>query len=134
MTELASNNELELVNKYTRTWTNGNHGTLIDQSLITPHKIFDINVIEQLFGSDHILGFCQNFYLSVSQIFSQKNHKIWFSTKLIPILESTLSNRKHCVQNGFVYSNCVTLNHGVPQRKIFEPLIFKFLSTLSQKK
>ena len=124
MTELASNNELELVNKYTRTWTNGNHGTLIDHRLTTPHKIFDIIVIEQLFGSDHILGFSQTFTSMSHKLFLKKITKYGFRTKLIAILESTLSNRKHCVQNGFVYSNCVTLNHGVPQRKVFETLIF----------
>ena len=53
LTEFASNNGLDIVNKITSTWTNGNQGTLIDHCLTTKHQIFDTTVIEQLFGSDH---------------------------------------------------------------------------------
>ena len=53
MTEFASNNGLDIVNKNTPTWTNGNQETLIDHCLTTKHQIFDTTVIEQLFGSDH---------------------------------------------------------------------------------
>ena len=37
LTEFASNNGLELVNKYTPTWTNGNQETLADHCLTTKH-------------------------------------------------------------------------------------------------
>ena len=53
LTEFASNNGLEIVNKNTPTWTNGNQETLIDHCLTTKHQIFDTTVIEQLFGTDH---------------------------------------------------------------------------------
>ena len=53
MTEFASNNGLEIVNKNTPTWTNGNQETLIDHCLTPNHQILDTTVIEQLFGSDH---------------------------------------------------------------------------------
>ena len=54
LTEFASNNELDIVNKNTPTWTNGNQETLIDHCLTTKHQIFDTTVFEQLFGSDHL--------------------------------------------------------------------------------
>ena len=53
LTEFASNNGLDIVNKNTPTWTNGNQETLIDHCLSTKHQIFDTTVIEQLFGIDH---------------------------------------------------------------------------------
>ena len=53
LTEFASNNGLDIVNKNTPTWTNGIQETLIDHCLTTKHQIFDTTVIEQLFGSDH---------------------------------------------------------------------------------
>ena len=53
LTEFASNNGLDIVNKNTPNWTNGNQETLIDHCLTTKHQILDTNVIEQLFGSDH---------------------------------------------------------------------------------
>ena len=58
--EFASKNGLEIVNKNTPNWTNGNQKTLIDHCLTTKHQIFDTTVIEQLFGSDHFtqISFC----------------------------------------------------------------------------
>ena len=73
LTEFASNNALEIVNKNTPTWTNGNQETLIDHCLTTKHQIFDTTVIEQLFGSDH---FTQVFFSSMDIDF--ENNKTQF--------------------------------------------------------
>ena len=73
MTEFASNNGLEIVNKNTPTWTNGNQETLIDHCLTTKHQIFDTTVIEQLFGSDH---FTQVFFSSLD--IDYENNKTQF--------------------------------------------------------
>ena len=40
LTEFAANNGLELVNKNTPTWTNGNQETLIDHCLTTKQQFF----------------------------------------------------------------------------------------------
>ena len=54
LTEFASDNGLEIVNKNTPTWTNGNQETLIEHCLTTKHhQILDTTVVEQLFRSDH---------------------------------------------------------------------------------
>ena len=73
LTEFASNNGLEIVNKNTPTWTNGNQETLIDHCLTTKHQIFDTTVIEQLFGSDH---FTQVFFSSLD--IDYENNKTQF--------------------------------------------------------
>ena len=73
LTEFASNNGLEIVNKTTPTWTNGNQETLIDHCLTTKHQIFDTTVIEQLFGSDH---FTQVFFSSLD--IDYENNKTQF--------------------------------------------------------
>ena len=54
MTEFVSNKGLEILNKNTPTWTNGNQDTLLDHCLTTKHQFFDTTVIEQLFESDHL--------------------------------------------------------------------------------
>ena len=71
-------------------------------------------------------------FLDLAKTFNSISHKIFlekfakygFSTESIAMLESFLSNRKHCVKNGIEYSNWVTINHGVPQGTGLGPLIF----------
>ena len=82
LTEFAANNGLELVNKDTTTWTNGNPETLIDHCLTTKHQTFDTTVIEQLSGSDH---FTQVF-LSSMDIDYENIKTQFFLTGILEIL------------------------------------------------
>ena len=77
LTEFASNNGLEIVNKITPTWTNGNQETLFDRCLTTKHQIFDTTVIEQFFGSDH---FTQVFLSSLDIDYENKTQFFYRDT------------------------------------------------------
>ena len=101
LTEFASNNGLELVNKNTPTWTNGNQETLVDHCLTTKHHVFDTTLIEQLFGSDSFT----HFFLSSLDI-DYENTKTKF---FIGILEnlSELILTKNCIGGVVFYWICI---------------------------
>ena len=57
-------------------------------------------------------------------IFIQKIEKYGFGENARVLLNSFLINRKQCVRNGIVESDCTILNHGVPQGTVLGPLVF----------
>ena len=57
-------------------------------------------------------------------IFIQKINKFGFGENARVFLNSFLINRKQCVRNGFVESDWIIINHGVPQGTVLGPLVF----------
>ena len=64
------------------------------------------------------------------EIFLNKDENSNLSQSTILLLKSLLENRTQCVKLGIDLSDKITINHGVAQGTVIEPLIFCYMSTI----
>ena len=64
------------------------------------------------------------------EIFLKKAESFKLSQSTILLFKSFPANRTHCVRLEIDLSDKITINHGVPQGTVLEPLFICYMSTI----